>query len=427
MADEHDLLEHARRRAPSTDLTFLDLERRRDRRVRAKRFEAGVAAITIAALVLGGTFLALRERSGTGPVGGGDPGGATLPPATQPPAEAGPGQYYFAKTWSRSPTVCSDVSGCEYRTTEALTWWSTDESGRISTDAVDERYPPGGFPHDTITTGLPTDPTVLREAMFDRSAPAGESPEPQTTVSPGQDGMDASVEQSIVNLLAMPNATPALRAALLEVLAGMPDVTLELSATDPVGRPAYLVLVTTFGGPTVNRLYVDPATHELLARVAASPDGGEVWETWILEEAGIADGVDSAPGTSVVLAPISDPSPGDLPPASAEGLPVPVPEESSCSQGGPDLTLTLRDGRYDARCFVVETGSAFTLTFTIADAGRTGQLVIFDASSHRRVFLGEPLTGPGSITYRVPALDHGTYMVVNKARPRALVGRLDAS
>ena len=115
--------------------------------------------------------------------------------------------------------------------------------------------------------------------------------------------MDASVEQSIVNLLGMANTTPALRAALLEVLAGMPDAMVELDATDPAGRPSYRITVTTFGGPTVHELYVDPATHELLAHVQTTGDGA-LWGEEVLLASGLADSTGAAPATSVVPAPV---------------------------------------------------------------------------------------------------------------------------
>jgi hypothetical protein len=415
MHDEHELLERASEEAPTAGFTIADLERRRDRRVALKRLEAGVIGLTIAALLVGGGLAVLERREGTVSTAGSE---TSLPPAPRAPVQAAAGQYYYAKTWSRSQATCDgDVGKCTYRTTEAETWWAPDESGRIATATEDTTYTAGEFPHDTITTSLPTDPTSLREAMFERTGPDGASPEPQTTVSPGQDGMDASVEQSMVNLLAMPNTTPALRAGLLEVLAGMPDVSVDLHSTDPVGRPAYLLEVTTFGGPTVNELYVDPGTHGLLAHIEATIQG-DVFGAWILHSAGVTNGTDGAPQTSTVPAPASEASPSDLPPSSSR-----VDSVDRCSQGGPDLVLTQRDGLYDNHCFVVETGSPFTITFHIADAGRRGRLSIQDGAGER-VFVGAPLVGPGSITYQVPPLDQGDYFVVNEERPRTNVGPL---
>jgi hypothetical protein len=312
MGSARDLLERAGRSAPSPAFGLDDLERRRDRRRARQRIGTAAVALTLAAAVAGIAlaFAGLRDGRGTvvGSTGSiGVPG--ALPAPTAAPVLAGPGQYYYSRTWQHAADSCGgsqDPMTCTYSTTEIETWWATDEAGRIVSGDGSETYAPGEFPNDTVTTGLPTDPARLRDALYSRSGPDGASPEPQTTVSPGQDGMDASVEQSIVNLLGMANTTPALRAALLEVLAGMPDAIIELDATDPAGRPAYRITVTTFGGPTVHELYVDPATHELLAHVQTGSDG-TLWFELVLESAGVTDGTSDAATESVVPPPIALP------------------------------------------------------------------------------------------------------------------------
>ncbi len=331
MRSTKDLLERAARSAPQGAFGVDDLRRRRDRRRERQRLGTSLVALALTVLVFGGVFAVLRDRGEESSVGSTGPSGtatAVLPPASSAPLQAGPGQYYYARTWSHSARICTvDGSGmtCTFSTVESESWWAADESGRIASSDRDESYGAGEYPHDTVTTGLPTDPARLREAMFARSGSGGASPEPQTTVSPGQDAEDASVEQSIVNLLSMPNTTPALRAGLLEVLAEMPDATVELAATDPAGRPAYRITVTTFGGPTVHELYVDPATHELLAHVQTGRDGTLV-EEFVLEAAGVANGTVDPAAESVVPAPVSLPEVDDADPGSA---PVVEPSPSA--------------------------------------------------------------------------------------------------
>jgi hypothetical protein len=318
LPNTRDLLERAGRSAGEPAYDLGDLAGRRDRRRRRRQAGAAVVALGLSAAVavLAFGFVGLGGRTTFGSTGSTRPSGdgpaTSLPAAMSAPLQAAPGEYYYARTWRRGVDSCTATqdggTSCSSSVVRAETWWAPDESGRIATTTGDDVFAAGGFPHDTITTGLPTDPEALRTAMFERSGANGASPEPQTTVSPGQDGGDASVEQSIVNLLSMPNTTPALRAALLEVLAGLPDVRVELDATDPVGRPAYRLTVTTFGGPLVHELYVDPATHELLAHVQRSQDGA-AWDEVVLIDAGVAASTEDRPATSVVPGPVVSPSP----------------------------------------------------------------------------------------------------------------------
>lgn len=431
MNDVRDLLERAERLAPVPGFDLESLRRRRERRRRRDRTASIVVGLSLAALMIGGVVFAFRPHRS---IGLGSEGSQTvLPPASEAPLEAGPGQYYYAKTWRYGIDTCTDGqsrwsgwgppgSSCTYSTTHSEIWWATDESGRILANSSDGTYASGEFPHDTITTGLPTDPEALRAAMYERAGSNGDSPEPQTTVSPGQTGADASVEQSIVNLLDMPNVTPALRAGLLEVVAEMPDVTVDMEATDPVGRPAYLITVTTFGGPTVHELYVDPRTHELLAHVQTGVQGDLIEEV-VVETVGIADSTRVPASQSAIPAP-SDPVavPG---PAGATGTKAPS-VELECSQGGPNLHVTLSGGRFDPHCLVVEAGSPFTIRFE-NDEASSAAISIYSKTTGERVFAGITIVGPDTVTYQAPALAPGDYSMADPTRPGGrMIGTLFA-
>jgi len=62
-----DLLERARMQAPAPRMTLIDLHRRRERRQRIHRIEAGAVGLALAVVAAGTAFVALREHRGPGP------------------------------------------------------------------------------------------------------------------------------------------------------------------------------------------------------------------------------------------------------------------------------------------------------------------------------------------------------------------------
>lgn len=84
----------------------------------------------------------------------------------------------------------------------------------------------------------------------------------------------------------------------------------------------------------------------------------------------------------------------------------------SCSQGGPELTLTARDLVFDTDCLVVEVGSPFTIELHAEDVGVADNVSIYRDGSDAAdpLFVGGIVTGLDTITYEVPPLDPGTYV-----------------
>jgi 3-deoxy-D-arabino-heptulosonate 7-phosphate (DAHP) synthase class II len=95
-----------------------------------------------------------------------------------------------------------------------------------------------------------------------------------------------------------------LQAALAEVAAGLPMASVDATALDPAGRPAIRIRVHAF--QAVSDVFVDPASHDLLAVVDTYEDG---WVgTYTVLRAGAADSTTALPGpdqSSIPAAPSS--------------------------------------------------------------------------------------------------------------------------
>jgi hypothetical protein len=140
-------------------------------------------------------------------------------------------------------------------------WQSRTEPGRLILT------PPGGQPsHDAAQAllpasfsrltweqlfNLPTDTDDLRERVYSLAEGSGSNADSQAFVVIG-------------DLLRESPAPPALRAALLRVIATIPDVTLESSATDSAGRAIVAVVRPSSDGLTQNRLLFDTASHRIV-------------------------------------------------------------------------------------------------------------------------------------------------------------------
>ncbi|MFK0153145.1 CU044_5270 family protein [Streptomyces sp. NPDC090493] len=116
---------------------------------------------------------------------------------------------------------------------------------------------------------LPTEPTALRARLLDGS---------------GGPEADRRLFNGVEALLADAPAGPRLRAALFEVLAGIPHVRLAGSVKDSAGRSGTAVELGTGSGSS--RMIIDPGTSELLeartvARSAAGSDAGTVRTTYL--------------------------------------------------------------------------------------------------------------------------------------------------
>ena len=131
---------------------------------------------------------------------------------------------------------------------------------------------------------LPTDPVALEDELRRHSQPD----------DPGSVS-DTQIWGAVLDLLAGSPATPALRQALFEVAAQLPDTTVGGEATDSTGRPGFLVIRND------ERLIVDLETGLLLERV---------WDFGADIPPGTATYVEQGPTDTAPYAPYPDLPPG---------------------------------------------------------------------------------------------------------------------
>ncbi len=176
----------------------------------------------------------------------------------QPFTPIEPGQYLY--TESRALVQSCTVDGCHLERVNRRSWIGPDGSGRLVQDgpgAMSERFGPGGL-HFEDLMDLPTDPVALKAYIEERAGDSGPSLEGETFVIVG-------------DLLRETHGTPALRAALFEVAAGLPDSVLIGETTDHLGRPGIGVGYEDDGNLEV--LIFDPATGSVLGERTETPEG----------------------------------------------------------------------------------------------------------------------------------------------------------
>jgi len=120
---------------------------------------------------------------------------------------------------------------------------------------------------------------------------------------------DGQMWRAITDLLEDPHVTPKVRAALLDVAAGLQGARLEVGGVDPVGREADVVIFGNWGGELIERLYVDPASHDLLAITWTSEIADRPFQYYVVERAGVAASRSSEPTVAESIPALGSPSP----------------------------------------------------------------------------------------------------------------------
>ena len=92
-----------------------------------------------------------------------------------------------------------------------------------------------------------------------------------------------------------PHVTPTVRAALLDVAASLQGAHVETDVLDPAGRPAHAIVFGNAGGEMPERLYVDPASHELLAWTTSSTADPDSFGIYLVQDAGVVASTEIAP------------------------------------------------------------------------------------------------------------------------------------
>jgi hypothetical protein len=302
MNDLRSELERARAGAPPITVDLDDVYRRLDRKEGRRRVGALVVALGICAVLVIGLLSVVRGQPGhrdTAAFGG--PSGPRLSLSN--------GEYVYTRLncvirgHSDEGTLsCPDVQ----------TWWALDGSGREIVGSQDSTFGAGEFPTDTGDLSyLSLDAATLDQQLRDRTAPDGASPEPyaEFTPGPGQEGhVTAGLVRAIGELLWDPNATPELKAALFQVLAGLQGMHVVQQTNDLVGRPANELWIET--EEQMHHWWFDPQTEQLLASGDLYADGTS-W-LWIVERSGVTDSTTSTdlsrsfvPKTDAVPAPLT--------------------------------------------------------------------------------------------------------------------------
>jgi hypothetical protein len=319
MSEERDMLERAAAKAPVPTFTVIDLRERGDRRRRLRRAGTLLVGSAVAACSILFAYMAIPGTNGAGPAAGTE----ALPPATSSPLVAGPGESYYWRVHLIGGCVEGSclTAGVDYTELQATYWWSPDDSGRIEVETAHNygiqagTFQPGDFPNPNgiDVSSFPTDPSQLAAFLEARSQQDGASPVPVVTPPPAGAPNDGQMWRAITDLLQNPQVTPAVRAALLDVAAGLQGSHLDLNGTDPVGRPAYVISFGDWGGDQLEKLYVDPSTHELLAWTvsSASAANGTYVSDFVVDAAGIPGSIGEVPKVSSIPNP-AQPLPSDV-------------------------------------------------------------------------------------------------------------------
>lgn len=303
MPETKQLIERAAQKAPLPGFSLDDVRARRDRRQGRRRLSAGIVAGGVTLALIAFALFAFGPLAGQGRVQV-PQGGVGLPTATRDPVSIGPNQYsYQHLVYSLQCTIGQDVpdTTCPDVKLDLQSWWTWDDSGRIERNAQrnwggpEGTFGPGEFHTEGDLSAFPSDPDALKAFLLERSGPDGSSPRPDVTPSPGvplEDGLLWNAIRDYLGSTQYLNTTPALRASMLEVLATVPMVRVDLQAHDPVGREAIALRFVAYGEDVV--VFVDPASHDLLGMTDTNLEQGAEG-TVIVQSAGATATTDQAP------------------------------------------------------------------------------------------------------------------------------------
>jgi len=144
-------------------------------------------------------------------------------------------------------------------------------------------------------------------------------------------------------------------------------------------------------------------TPDAPAAPASYPTMGDPFDGGLTAVDGSSSGGATQPTASASTAPtptMTMPMPTSSSPATA----------AACAPEGTALTVVAEQMAFDTDCLAAPADTAFTIAFDNKDLGVPHNVSIYkDDSATEALFTGELVTGPGKITYKVPALPAGTY------------------
>jgi hypothetical protein len=306
MDDTKRLLRQARLEAPGAGFDLDDVRDRKRRHERRRRVSATILGLGFTVAIVAGAVFAAAS-TGSNSTGQGPAHGSRGLPAAVRTVTLEPGEYSYQRIRITSDPTCAT---CAVTHVELLaqSWWGPDRSGRIDVSKAQNygihggTFGPGTFPTEGDLSGFPTDPDALRTFLLLRSASDGASPRPDVTPAPGvplEDGQLWLAIQDYLGSTQYLNATPELRAAMLQVLAHDPMVRVASGAMDPLGRPASTLRFHAYDADVT--VFVEPTTGDFMAMTQRFNDG--TTGSLIVEEAGIATSDHALPQGHLITVP----------------------------------------------------------------------------------------------------------------------------
>jgi plastocyanin len=96
---------------------------------------------------------------------------------------------------------------------------------------------------------------------------------------------------------------------------------------------------------------------------------------------------------------------------------------AACEPNGTTLAIAAQNVAFSTDCLAAPAGKAFTIAFDNKDPGVPHNISIYtDESASTALFTGDLVSGPAKATYRVPALDAGTYFFRCDVHPTTMTG-----
>lgn len=298
--NDRDLLERVRTHVPPPADALKRLHERRDAKMRRSRVAATIVGLATTAAIVGILVMWASSTYGDSSV---------VRPAGEAPAVPvvpEPGQYYYVRfAWY-------DFSGDGAKPTVGEIWYGPNDSGRrvveIGGQPTDERFGAGEFPAEFLPD-LSTDPDVVLTQLIERGSPAGASPNPIPTSSPGRTQETTSLLRSLEDLMTLGSdafLTPEQTSAVFEAAQTIGEVTVTPDVTDPLGRAAVrlsFVIDYNYGGGSTVEWYFEPTTGQFMGEVWVDGPSGRASGATLIESAGIASSLDDRPLADALYVP----------------------------------------------------------------------------------------------------------------------------